>query len=789
MKAVKIIFRQIFICLLVVLSIATYPVQAIDTGYYNANNILYYDPDAIDCETSSTSSSSVTSSNKNDNLVTIYNYFLGKGLSDNQAAGIVGNIAQESGGDPTLSQGGGHLTNPESLGTGVGVGKAWGLIQWDAGGRAVQYAKKANVSGNISEIGTQLDVIWWHMNNETPTGAGGFLAAYKATTDVKAATDMYEQKMEAAGTPMMANRYAAANLALKYTKNPTTSGTSTDAASGCTCETNTTSTGVDVVIDPGHSSPDKTEIDPTTRLSIGDYSNEPEITQVWDTSQKVKSLLEAKGYTVKLTKDKALSYVSLKQRAEIANSANAQIAVSIHNTSGTFGQAATGWVIPQRVGLYRAASDTGKKTTFKDAAIATKSQDYANKILAARKKAEGDATIHDLDFQGRAPLSPGNISIVQLFSKVPWVYNEVGQTGYNSDKYAQGIANGIMASIKPASKSSSTGSSSSSTSTSTPSSSSSSSASAVGNVPAGGKDVGATLYGGSYSGGSWQPSNGVQGSKSGSVDDNGMGYDGISLAGKTAYAELDMGKALGDLPKYTKLKITYKDKSVVAEKRDIGGGGGAISGKPRAIDLWWETAKLLDMRDSSVVHVEPVSSDTPVTPVSGSASASTGCSSGAASGDAVTTAINYAWPQYHAKPYTTMKPEYKKATDEAKKAGKYIGGIQYPGVDCGGFVTRVMQNSGLDTSYGGGGNTETQLSYLQSSSKWTEIKPKSTSDMKPGDVAIKTSGGGHTYLFVGTVSGFGSNTASASLDGRAPMAGSEKPADPEYRWFRLKGTG
>ena len=796
MKSAKVILRQIIICLLVVLSVSTYPVAAIDTGYYNANNILYYDPDAVDCQTSSTSNSSATSSDSNDNLVTVYNYFLGKGLSENQAAGIVGNISQESGGNPTLRQGGGNLTDPSSLGTGVGVGKAWGLIQWDAGGRAIQYAKQAKITGNISDINTQLDIVWWHMNNTTPTGASSFLAAYKATTTVNAATDMFEQKMEGAGTPMMSNRYKAAELALKYTKNPTTTGTSTDAASGCTCGNTTTSSGVDVVIDPGHSGADKNETDPTTKLFIGDSSNDTERDQVWKTSEKVKSLLEAKGYTVKMTKDKEDSYVNLKQRAEIANSANAQIAVSIHNTEGKFGDAASGWVIPQKVNNYRTSSD-GKKHAFSDSALAKKSQDYANKILATRKKSEGSAVIHDLNFEGRAPLSPGNISIVQLFSKIPWVYNEVGQTGYNSDKYAKGIADGIMAAIKPGSNDSAESSSvDSGTPTNGGLQEKSFAVKQTGSVPAGGRDVGATLYGGSYSGGKWQPSNGIQGSASGATDDNGMGYDGIPLPGKTAYAELDMGSALGGLDKYTKLQITYKGKSIVAEKRDIGGGGSPISGKPRAIDLWWETAKLLDMRDSAVVNVKPVSADTPLTPITGSASASSSkdCSGGAANGDAITTAINYAWPTYHKPNYTKKKPEYEKAIAAAQKAGKYVGGGQYPGVDCGGFVTRVMQDSGLDPKYGGGGNTDNQLEYLQKAGNWTEIKPKSTADMKPGDVAIKTSGGGHTYLYVGTVSGFEKQVASASYSPsntawRAPMAGSEKPADPEYRWFRLKGTG
>jgi len=64
-----------------------------------------------------------------------------------------------------------------------------------------------------------------------------------------------------------------------------------------------------------------------------------------------------------------------------------------------------------------------------------------------------------------------------------------------------------------------------------------------------------------------------------------------------------------------------------------------------------------------------------------------------------------------------------------------------------------------------------------------EVKPDSTADMRPGDIAIRD---GHTYMYVGKQPGFGTKIASASLDGRAPMAGSETPADPSYQWFRLK---
>jgi len=94
--------------------------------------------------------------------------------------------------------------------------------------------------------------------------------------------------------------------------------------------------------------------------------------------------------------------------------------------------------------------------------------------------------------------------------------------------------------------------------------------------------VGASTYGG--------PADHVSGT---------VGAAGVSLPGKMAYAELDMGKALGGLPFHFKLKISRAGRSVVAEKLDIGGGGDPVNGRPRAIDLWYDTAKALGVIGTS----------------------------------------------------------------------------------------------------------------------------------------------------------------------------------------------
>jgi hypothetical protein len=160
---------------------------------------------------------------------------------------------------------------------------------------------------------------------------------------------------------------------------------------------------------------------------------------------------------------------------------------------------------------------------------------------------------------------------------------------------------------------------------------------AAGNIPLAGLQVGATTYGGGYDAKygktydkdhpGWYPSNNQQGGVT-PYDDNGMGYDGKPLPGRTAFAELNTGSALGGLPPGTKIEIDYNGTKIVAEKDDIGTGGPNIDGKPRAVDLWWETARLLKFEiGSAVITIHAVSADTPVTPISGSATTVTATSS------------------------------------------------------------------------------------------------------------------------------------------------------------------
>ena len=132
---------------------------------------------------------------------------------------------------------------------------------------------------------------------------------------------------------------------------------------------------------------------------------------------------------------------------------------------------------------------------------------------------------------------------------------------------------------------------------------------AVGNIPASGMVVGASVFGGKQSGGKWVED----------LADNGgndLGNHGNHMTGTPAIAELDMGKALGGIPDGTRLEIEYNGKKIIAEKSDIGTGGGDVEGHKRAVDLWWQTANLLGFKDGTgVITIHAVEQGTELTPV------------------------------------------------------------------------------------------------------------------------------------------------------------------------------
>jgi hypothetical protein len=130
-----------------------------------------------------------------------FGYFVAKGLSEAQAAGVVGNLIQESQLDPVAVE---HDEGPGR-----------GLAQWSLGGRW-DTSKRDNMTWYAAQHGAspwsfdaQLDFIWF----ELQSGGYGY-AELVAAHDVVDATVTFQDRFEICARCEQANRVAYARRVL-----------------------------------------------------------------------------------------------------------------------------------------------------------------------------------------------------------------------------------------------------------------------------------------------------------------------------------------------------------------------------------------------------------------------------------------------------------------------------------------------------------------------------------------------------------------------------------------------
>ena len=135
----------------------------------------------------------------NTNAEKVFNYLIGYGFTEQAAAGVIGNLMQESGVNPQSRQlGGGPGRGIMQWGTGPGSGGRWdALVAW-----------AASSGKDPWKLDTQVE---WMMKEMRSYGT---LNRLKGVTDVKKAVEIFEREMEKAGTPNYPRRYQFAADAL-----------------------------------------------------------------------------------------------------------------------------------------------------------------------------------------------------------------------------------------------------------------------------------------------------------------------------------------------------------------------------------------------------------------------------------------------------------------------------------------------------------------------------------------------------------------------------------------------
>jgi N-acetylmuramoyl-L-alanine amidase len=155
---------------------------------------------------------------------------------------------------------------------------------------------------------------------------------------------------------------------------------------------------------------------------------------VFAVAQLVRTQLVTAGYRVIMTKPTVDTPTTLGVRAQIANSAHAALALSIHDQAGPNGgigfSQGNNIVYYQSLGTYR-ETPSGKKVYFANSRVAALSKKCAKIFQQKRAAAQGASvalfgnTGYNLGSRG---LPGGNIWVVQLLSQVPWIYNKRAAT-------------------------------------------------------------------------------------------------------------------------------------------------------------------------------------------------------------------------------------------------------------------------------------------------------------------------------------------------------------------------
>jgi hypothetical protein len=202
--------------------------------------INYFDQ-SVDTSSGGGCSTGATTLTGSDSEQEAWNYFKGKGLSDAQAAGVMGNFEQESGFNPEINENGSGDSETQPL---TGGSDGWGLAQWTYPYQTVQTLfNQYNISGQIYELGPQLDLVWAQMNNTSPNGTPDILKTIQTMSSATSVATYFDSAFEGGSDPNGIRETDATVIQGKYggtgatTSDSVTGGCSQEGAVDCTSAT------------------------------------------------------------------------------------------------------------------------------------------------------------------------------------------------------------------------------------------------------------------------------------------------------------------------------------------------------------------------------------------------------------------------------------------------------------------------------------------------------------------------------------------------------------------------
>lgn len=187
--------RYLLTALIFMLSLSYGSVSALseDQKKIIDSGVLYFDN-----EESAIGSCGVGELSNEENAEYIFNYFVSKGYTPFQAAGIVGNIAHESGFNPQRLQGTALEVKTPAESVPIGTSLGWGLVQWTP---AHKFIDEITPISDANKIEVQVEFLWNQLEGNGP------LPEKRAGDEIKSTTTLEDAVLAFQGNSKVGGQY------------------------------------------------------------------------------------------------------------------------------------------------------------------------------------------------------------------------------------------------------------------------------------------------------------------------------------------------------------------------------------------------------------------------------------------------------------------------------------------------------------------------------------------------------------------------------------------------------